>query len=48
MRAGDTFWSIAGEVYGDPRLSSLLIEANEEDARRLQIGAEIIVPERPR
>ncbi|MEL6201485.1 MAG: 5'-nucleotidase C-terminal domain-containing protein [Pseudomonadota bacterium] len=44
--AGDNFWDLAGEFYGDATMWPKLSEANPDlSAGGLPIGAEIVVPE---
>lgn len=46
ISAGDNFWALAREYYGDATMWTKLSEANPDvDAHTLQIGAEIVVPE---
>lgn len=46
VKQGDTFQSIAKELFGSTRHSAELLKANEDvDPRRLQVGQELNVPD---
>ncbi len=48
VRKGDTFYSIAQKVYGDPSLAGKLAQKNRDrapDARRLRVGQAILLLE---
>jgi len=48
VKKGDTFYSIAEEVYGNASRVKELVRANRDrvpDARRLRIGQQIVLPE---
>lgn len=46
IAAGDNFWDLAAEFYGDATMWPKLADANPEYVTRgLQVGAELVVPE---
>ncbi|MEM0900407.1 MAG: 5'-nucleotidase C-terminal domain-containing protein [Pseudomonadota bacterium] len=46
IAAGDNFWELAREFYGDATMFTKLIEANPDaDPTDLKVGASIVVPE---
>jgi len=44
LAPGDTLWTIAAQVYGDPRLYRGLVTLNGLTDPRLQVGQTLIVP----
>jgi len=44
LAPGDTLWTIAAQVYGDPRLYRGLVALNGLTDPRLQVGQTLIVP----
>jgi len=44
LAPGDTLWTIAAAVYGDPRLYGGLVTLNRLTDPRLQVGQTLIVP----
>lgn len=46
IAAGDTFWDLASEFYGDPNMWTKLRDANPEYVvRGLEVGGELVVPQ---